>query len=162
MCNNPIFLTELLDKKLKWSDQLQIWHIIRIGINSDGLISLKIEHTKSRIIQRNNNIIYCAIYKGLKGLFRKGESCHSTEVFGRIICDAIKQELDNQGFFTSDELPSYGLSRSELRSIIRSTGAQKSDLVAIFAYDIIRARRTKELLDRLLLLYYDHFKENTS
>lgn len=71
------------------------------------LVSIKFSRTKSHIVQSNGNIVYCANYRGLKKLFRK--DIEETRVFGRRICDTVATIMRNHGFFTTDELPNYGL-----------------------------------------------------
>jgi len=115
---------------------------------SSNLIEVKLPLTKSHIIRENNFTIYCSVYTGLRGSFRK--DVEETKKFGRKICDEIKNKLKNDGFFTSDELPNYGITKAEIRAIFEKTKAGKSDLVAIFAYDRINAQKTKDCLDTLL------------
>jgi len=122
--------------------------ILYKGIESSYLMEIKLLQTRSNIIQQNRGIIYCSVYKGLKGLFRK--DIEETKKFGRVICDTIKEKLKCKGFFTTDELPRYGVSRKETKTILKETNAEKNDLVVIFAYGREEAQRTKDLLDQLL------------
>jgi Glu-tRNA(Gln) amidotransferase subunit E-like FAD-binding protein len=113
------------------------------------LISVKFSNTKSHIVESNGNVIYCANYRGLKGLFRK--DIEETRVFGRRICDTVAAEMMNRGFFTTDELPNYGLSKREKGMIIEQTDADRQcDLVVVFAYNIEEAKASKTVLESLL------------
>jgi Glu-tRNA(Gln) amidotransferase subunit E-like FAD-binding protein len=117
-------------------------------IKSSELIEVRLPSTKSRIVKENNGIIYCSVYKELKGSFRK--DVEGTKKFGRKICDEVKQNLSTQGFFTSDELPNYGLNKRDTEIILRETQAAQNDLVVIFAYGKIESQKAKEFLDGLL------------
>ncbi len=86
---------------------------------------------------------------GLKGLFRK--DIEETRVFGRRICDKVAAIMNNHGFFTTDELPNYGLSEREKESIFRQTNADsQDDLVVIFAYAAEESKASKTLFESLL------------
>ncbi len=113
------------------------------------LVSVKLFNTKSHIVQSNGNIIYCAKYMGLKGLFQK--DVEETRVFGRRTCDRVAVIMKNNGFFTTDELPNYGLSEREKEMIFEQTDADsQDDLVIIFAYGIEEAKKSKTLVESYL------------
>ena len=113
------------------------------------LVSIKFSDTKSYIIRNNGNIVYCAKYRGLKGLFRK--DVEETRAFGRRVCDTVAARMKNRGFFTTDELPNYGLSELEKEMIFEQTDADgQDDLVVIFAYCADEAKRSKTLFEALL------------
>jgi len=118
------------------------------GLISSDLIKINLPNSKSNIIQKNKGVIYCSKYKGLKGLFGKGAI--ETERFGRKICDIVKERMNNQGFFSSDELPNYGIKGSEFKIILKKIKADKNDLIVFFAYGKKEAKKTKDLLDNLL------------
>lgn len=118
------------------------------GLVSSELIAVRLPLTLSRIVKENNGIIYCSVYKGLKGSFRKDAG--ETKKFGRKIYDEVKQKINNKGFFTSDELPNYGINRRETKIILREAKASQNDLVVIFAYNKNEAQETKDFLDGLL------------
>ncbi|MCD6523047.1 MAG: hypothetical protein J7K68_04825 [Candidatus Diapherotrites archaeon] len=112
------------------------------------LVRVELPKTKSNIVKKNGGIIYCAVYREKKGRFRK--DVEESREFGRRICDAVKKRMHNKGFFTSDELPGYGISEEEKAIILERTGAGKDDLVAIFAYEKDEAEETKRVLDEIL------------
>lgn len=62
----------------------------------------------------------------------------------------VKEKINNHGFFTSDELPSYRISKKELKEIYNQTKAEENDLIIIFAYNKKESQKTKEFLDKLL------------
>lgn len=127
---------------------MKVQEILKNGFESSDLTEVELTQTKSYIVRENNRTVYCSVYKGLRGLFRK--DVEGTRNFGRKICDAVKEKLDNDGFFTTDELPNYGVDEEEKRTILKETKAEKDDLVAVFVYDEDEARKTKNLLDKLL------------
>lgn len=116
------------------------------------LMMVRLPDTRSQLVQRNDGRIYCCRYANLNGLFRKDRE--PSLRFGRMVCDQVRVQMGNQGFFTSDELPRYGLSRGDLRTILQGTHADPAhDLVAIFAYGHDETERTKQTLDVLLAQY---------
>lgn len=113
------------------------------------LVSIRFFSTKSHIVQKNGNVIYCAKYRGLKGLFVKDND--ETRVFGRRLCDRVAAEMKNHGFFTTDELPNYGLSEREKEMIFEQTNADsQDDLVVIFGYSAEEAKASKTVVESLL------------
>ena len=103
---------------------MKVQEILNKKIESSDLIEVKLQLTNSHIIHENNGLIYCSVYKGLKGLFRK--DIEETKEFGRKICDRVKEKLNNDGFFTSDELPNYGITEEETKTILKKTKAGNS------------------------------------
>lgn len=127
--------------------------ILSNGLKSSNLILINLPKTKSRIIRKNGNKIWCSKYERLQGLFRK--DVNETLKFGRKVCDVVAQKMENRGFFTTDERPeygiSYGISTNEYRYIFREVEADENqDLVVIFAYDLGEAEETKRVLDKIL------------
>lgn len=104
----------------------------------------------SKIVQNNNSILYAKCYKNKAGMFRKDRE--DTLKSGRIICDSVKEACNNNGFFTSDELPRYGISRQDKRQIVEACAVDISkDLIALCAYSEAEAVRTFEVLDGCVL-----------
>ena len=113
-------------------------------------IKIHLPNCTSKILQQNNHILYAKIYKGKAGMFRKDKP--DTLKSGRIICDTVKITCQNQGFFTSDELPRYGINRQDKRQIIETCGVDISkDLIALCGYEEAESRRTSEVLDSYVL-----------
>lgn len=142
-------LARIMNENMKILELLEIRKILENEIISTNWFTLRLPRTNCHIIQRNNNVVYCSIYKSLRGLFSKQHI--ATKKFGRIVCDVMIEKLKNKGFFTTDELPDYGLSDEEKKSILKETQADiNNDLVAIFAYSEGEAIQTKNILDELL------------
>ncbi len=135
-------------QRLAQDEQNFISGLLGQGFRSSDLVCLQLGSSKSRIIQKNLGEIYLAKYSGIRGLFRKDVTV--TLKFGRIVCDFIIHHLNNQGFFTTDELPAYGVSFRERKEFFQKLGAEDKDLVAVFAYDYPMACKTKTLLDEIL------------
>jgi len=146
-----VSLKHRFQERLNPSELMFIWNILKELTASASICIVELPHTKSNMIQHNKWIIYCARYPNLKGLFRKGPQHTATTSFGRIICDEVKQTLGNTGFFTTDELPAYGISRNEKRLVQQANNIGDKDLVAMFVYDETEAKCTKNLLDELLM-----------
>ena len=88
--------------------------------------------SRSLIVAANNHRVWCVAYPGLAGLFRKDTP--PNRAFGRALCDDVKDRFDCGGFFTSDELPRYGITERELAAIRAEVGASEADCVMIYAY----------------------------
>ncbi len=102
----------------------------------------------SRIVRRNGGVLRCVRDRGLAGLFRKDEALPWR--FGRSMCDRIRREFASDGFFTTDELPRYGMGLEELAAIRAATGAAPGDLVLLYAYPAATADRIDDaIFDRL-------------
>jgi Glu-tRNA(Gln) amidotransferase subunit E-like FAD-binding protein len=98
----------------------------------------------SRIVQRNGGVLRCVRYPGLAGLFRKDEAMPWR--FGRSMCDHIRREFASGGFFTTDELPNYGLGAEDLAAIRAAAGAGPGDLVLLYAYPAEKAARIDDAI----------------
>lgn len=120
-----------------------------------SLQKVTIPETKSGIILNNDNILWCAKFDGLEGLFRK--DIENTFAYGRRVCDTVKDIFQNYGFFTSDELPRYGITRKNIRELFNQVDKEKQDgvLVAIFAYDQETSLHIRKFL-------VDHFRKELS
>ena len=115
------------------------------------MVTIKLPNTKSNIIRRNNRKIFCVIYKNKKGLFRK--DVHETKIFGRKICDEVSELMGNDGFFSSDELPNYGISQKEVDYIFSLLSPKENDLIVFFAYPEDEARKTNEAFNEIMNKY---------
>lgn len=98
----------------------------------------------SRIVQRNGGVLRSVRYRGLAGLFRKDEAMPWR--FGRSLCDGVRRRFASDGFFTSDELPRYGIGPDELAIIRAAAGAGPGDLVVLYAYGPEEAARIDDHL----------------
>lgn len=102
--------------------------------------------TNSGILLENGGMAYCCVFGGLEGLFRKDQE--KPFKYGRHLCDLVKDTFECEGFFTSDELPRYGITRKERRELLAAMGVEagQGDLVAIFAYDETFSHRIRAFL----------------
>lgn len=134
--------------------------IVLNAVSPSPLFLVELPGTKCRIIKHNSSKVYCGVYPLIGGLFRK--DLGETKKFGRAICDAVAEKLNNHGFFTTDETPehgiSYGLSEKEYEIIYKQTGASKDrHLVVMFAYPEREAIETQTCFEELLRKEYLRF-----
>ena len=127
------------------------------AISTSPLYLVELPGTKCRIIKNNGSRVYCGVYPTMKGLFRK--DVETTKKFGRYICDAVADEMNNHGFLTSDETPeygvSYGISKKEYEAIFKQTEASRDHhLVVMFAYTEREALETQSCFETLLRKAY--------
>ena len=129
-------------------------HILRGSghhtVEVSSLVPVQFPETRSGILQINGNMAYCCTFAGLEGLFRKDQD--ATRIYGRGLCDFVKAAFHCDGFFTSDELPRYGITRTEIRSMYKTMRVEPGEgvLIAIFAYDYFLSSRIRGFL-------IDHF-----
>lgn len=116
-------------------------------VTRDRLVCVRPE-TSSEIVRANDSRLWCRRYAGLAGLFRKDRG--PSKEFGRALCDDVKRIFKCDGFFTTDELPRYGLGRSARREIRAAAGASDDDCVVIYAYPEHLARQIDDYLYRRL------------
>jgi Glu-tRNA(Gln) amidotransferase subunit E-like FAD-binding protein len=129
--------------------------------NAEGITSSKLEQvvihgeTKSHILLENEKILWFSVYKGLSGSFKKDNLDSASFQLGRVICDIVKDMFECHGFFTSDELPRYGISRKNTKDILTQVREQFGedigrDLLVFFSYDHDFSLILKNFLDKLL------------
>jgi len=142
-------LRELVRQRGPWRDGASLFlrrvlegHGLRGLVRSD-LVEVSLS-SRSRIVQRNGGVLECVRYRGLAGLFRKDETMPWR--FGRVLCDRVRREFGSRGFFTTDELPGYGIGPEELAQIRSATGAGPSDCVLIYAYPREEAGRIDDYI----------------
>lgn len=131
--------------------------IVLNAISPSPLFLIELPNTRCRIIKNNGSRVYCGVYPLIDGLFRK--DIEETKNFGRVLCDAVAEKMNNHGFFTTDETPeygiSYGLSEKEYEYIYERTGASKGRrLVVMFAYPEREALETQTCFEELLRREY--------
>lgn len=150
-------VSDRLTASLNAVELVHIRDLLANGVIGRNWGTVVLSDTRSRIVRRNGGTIYCRKYSRLNGLFKKGRQHSATTKFGRIICDTVQAVMveagfaNNRGFFTSDELPGYHISRPELRSILDCVDASADDLVVILAYDEFQAWRTCIVLEQILV-----------
>ncbi len=150
--NKAYQIVSVLVKTIDSAELNHIYKILSNEILSSDVIKVDLQKTRCNIIARNNYVVYCVRYSSLGGLFKKGTRHRATTIFGRIICDIVKKERNNYGFFTTDELPAYGISRKEKIKLNDSVEAKEEDLVVCLLYDFEEATKTKQFLDNILKL----------
>lgn len=118
----------------------------RTAITIGDLIPVHFPETRSGILLANGGMAYGCAFDGIEGLFRKDQD--APRQYGRRICDLVKMMFDCEGFFTSDELPRYGITRAEVRAVYATFDKQAGDglLIALFAYDHALSTRIREFL----------------
>jgi|SRR5690606_41713066 len=124
-------------------------HNISSKLETSELTKINLKGTNSQIIKENNSLIYCAKFKNLEGLFVKEKP--KTRRFGRYLCDLVKVTFNCHGFFTSDELPRYGLSRPYIKKIFEKMNKKEGDgnLLIIYAYNF----ETSNTINQFLINY---------
>lgn len=119
----------------------------KIEYNPSSLKKIIIEESKSQIILNNHNILYCYVVNNFEGLFRKDRP--DTFRYGRAVCDEIKNHFKCNGFFTSDELPKYGITRKEKRFIAEKMNQKQGDLIIILSYNQSKAQKIIKYLIKI-------------
>lgn len=140
---------------------MDVKDLILNAVSPSPLYLVELPKTKCRIIKNNGSRVYCGVYPLIGGLFRK--DVEETKRFGRAMCDAVAERMNNHGFFTTDETPeygiSYGLSENEYEYIYEQTGASKErHLVVMFAYPEREALETQTLFEELLRKEYIKYR----
>lgn len=110
------------------------------------LQSFDLKNTQSQIVKDNHDMLFGFVIHGLEGLFRK--DVEETRIYGRRVCDLVKVEFNCSGFFTSDELPRYGITKLELTSLYQQTQCQPNDgnLIVLMAYDEALSTKIRDYL----------------
>jgi Glu-tRNA(Gln) amidotransferase subunit E-like FAD-binding protein len=114
------------------------------------LVCCDFPKTRCKLIINNKNKLYGFVFYGLEGLFRKDRSI--SFVYGRKLCDNVKETFQCNGFFTSDELPKYGISRKNLKILYDKLKKTKNDgnLVVFLAYNKTTSNKIKAYLSRII------------
>ena len=112
------------------------------------LQALHWDETESGLLQRVEGRVMVAVLPGMGGFFSKDTVAFQQAA--ESICSRVAIASGTAGFFTSDELPRYGLRRRDLRWLIRMAGARGRDCVVVYAYAPDRAAAVHEQLLRVL------------
>ena len=103
-----------------------------------SLQKIVLKNSKSDIVNSNKcrfsnkSILYVDVCRGDAGLFDKNVA--KSARFGEYICKLISKEFSCKGFFTSDELPGYGITEDETKKLYEFSGASENDLIIFYAY----------------------------
>lgn len=103
----------------------------------------------SRILQKSKGELFAFKIKGLEGAFSKKNE--ETALFGRKFCDKVKESLLCDGFFTSDELPRYGIPISSVKVIYKKLKKKSGELIIFLAYEESKSIEIKNYIDELIL-----------
>lgn len=115
-------------------------------------MSLMLAGSSSEILSQSMGMVHAfAVHEG-RGAFSK-ENQESRRA-GRRLCDLVRREFDCAGFFTTDELPRYGLTeedRNTLFRLYRKASADR-DVLVLTTYNRGLSERIRDfLLDELEL-----------
>src|SRR5690606_24284244 len=131
-------------------------------LEAGPLVKINLSRSKSKIIQANNNSVYCFSITGLEGLFRKDRT--DTKLYGHITCDLVQREFQCGGFFTSDELPRYGITELEIEHLYRTMNKQIGDgqLIIFLAYPYLLAEQIRSFLIELFCKQVKEHSDKTN
>jgi len=125
--------------------------IERITLDRSGEMSFSPIHasllldTDSTLVAANNGAIHSFVIRNAGGLFRKDSD--EPRQFGRYYCDLVKAKHNNSGFFTTDELPRYGLSAGLRPKILEPFGGDvELDVGVISVYRRMESLAVRETL----------------
>jgi len=76
-------------------------------VHGGPLIAVLAPRSSSQILVPTRGLLHVFSLAGTKGLFSK--EYDDTRAFGAGLCGEIRETFDCEGFFTTDELPRYGL-----------------------------------------------------
>lgn len=109
------------------------------------VVSMLLPVQNSLIVRKNKCVAHCFTIAGVAGLFRKGSP--DTRALGRHFCDMTKTSLSCQGFFTTDEIPMYGLGVDDKAYINYHAGADADrDVTVLTLYTRALATQVRKLL----------------
>jgi Glu-tRNA(Gln) amidotransferase subunit E-like FAD-binding protein len=116
-------------------------------LTAGELRRLWLPDTRSRILARTGGHLWAFAVHGGRGLFSKEEP--ESRRRGRALCDMIIERYACDGFFTTDELPRYGLGRRDRDRLLADYGANNNrDVLVLLAYD--DPRMVEDIRDDLL------------
>ncbi len=150
----------LIDKIVRYEVLRQV-NLLKIrdemkarGITEEDLMQTPVDvteafkETKSKVISRvlsSGGRVLAVRLPRMKGLL--GTQVQPGRRFGTEIADYVRFWSDVQGFFHSDELPGYGISREEIEAVYRALGADPAkDAFAMVAERPDRALRAISII----------------
>ena len=119
-----------------------------LGVNR-GPVLIDVPRTKSHLIANNGYKVYASLLPKLGGLFSKNSS--NGLAFCTELCALVRKECNCGGFFTSDEIPRYGVSRSDLKVIQTVVGWRYGDLIFLYCYSLEAAKAVDQFVRQCLL-----------
>lgn len=91
--------------------------------------------------------------KGFAGLLRKDVDPQAS--FAIWLCTEVKH-VNHKGYISTDELPDYGIKEKELNQLRRTLGASKQDLIILVAGQEDEARKSLDIIVRILNIFCQH------
>jgi hypothetical protein len=115
------------------------------------VVSMLLPVEGSHLLRKSHGVAHCFTVYGLAGLFRKDVA--DTRAFGRNHCDQVKTRFNCDGFFTTDELPKYGIGEEHRNYINTQMEADPGhDVTVITLYDRAKAADIRGWLSEQLTL----------
>jgi Glu-tRNA(Gln) amidotransferase subunit E-like FAD-binding protein len=104
------------------------------SIVAGPLHQLSLPLSRSRILAATGGRLWAFSIAGGRGWFSKDDEVSLRR--GRALCDRIIRRFDCAGFFTTDELPRYGLSRADRAALLAAYPDcdQTRDVLVLLAY----------------------------
>ena len=108
---------------------------------------ISLPYSKSKIIKNNDGKIFAFTIKQFAGIFRKDESVGGgyEKNVNCFFCDILKKS-NGRGMLTTDELPRYGISKSDKEYIISQLGLEDYDVGIMFCLTKDEAKKSYRLL----------------
>lgn len=104
------------------------------GIVAGPLRELSLPGSRSRILAATGGRLWAFSLVDGRGWFSKDDEVSLRR--GRDLCDRIIRRFDCAGFFTTDELPRYGLNRADRAALLAAYDDcdQTRDVLVLLAY----------------------------
>lgn len=127
---------------------MSLWTYSSVGhpTKAGPLVGLRLEEYSSRILSRTGGMLHAFSIEGRAGAFSKDKE--SSRAFGRRLCDKVRREFNCPGFFTTDELPRYGLTVEDRGTIFRlyRKADRDRDVIVLMTYDRSLSERIRGFL----------------
>ena len=110
------------------------------------LVAVLLAGSSSQLLTPSRGLLSVFSLAGMHGAFSKERP--DTRQFGRNLCDAVRREFTCAGFFTTDELPRYGLTTEDAGRLFRLyRGADPArDVLVVMTYPRPLAARIRRFL----------------
>lgn len=128
---------------------VNVEHAVSV-IRGGPLVAVLVPHSSSQLLAPTRGLLHVFSLTGTKGLFSKEHD--DTRVFGAGLCGEVREAFDCQGFFTTDELPRYGLSAedSKLFFALYRDADEATDTLVLMNYHRRLAEKVRGyLIERL-------------
>ncbi|WAX78122.1 hypothetical protein [Streptomyces sp. KMM 9044] len=110
------------------------------------LVPMLMADSSSRILARTDGMLHGFCIRGRRGMFSKEHD--ESRAFGRTWCDRVREKFHCAGFFTTDELPRYGLSAEDRETLFRlyRKADIERDVMVLLTYERELAQRIRAFL----------------